>query len=104
MKRIPYLLALIMTAVSCTTTNPFMKEWDTPYGIPDFTKIQEKHYLPAIEEGIRQQQAEIDAIIANADAPTFANVVEAYERSGAVLDRVSMVLFNISESDATESL
>ena len=104
MKRISYLLALIMTAVSCTTTNPFMKEWDTPYGIPDFTKIQEKHYLPAIEEGIRQQQAEIDAIIANADAPTFANVVEAYERSGAVLDRVSMVLFNISESDATESL
>ena len=104
MKRIPYLLALIMTAVSCTTANPFLKEWNTPYGIPDFTKIQEKHYLPAIEEGIRQQQAEIDAIIANADEPTFANVVEAYERSGAVLDRVSMVLFNISESDATESL
>ena len=104
MKRIPYLLALIMTAVSCTTANPFMKEWNTPYGIPDFTQIQEKHYLPAIEEGIRQQQAEIDAIIANAEEPTFANVVEAYERSGAVLDRVSMVLFNISESDATESL
>ena len=104
MKRIPYLLALIMTAVSCTTANPFLTEWNTPYGIPDFTQIQEKHYLPAIEEGIRQQQAEIDAIIANADEPTFANVVEAYERSGAVLDRVSMVLFNISESDATESL
>ena len=104
MKRILYLLALIMTAVSCTTANPFMKEWNTPYGIPDFTQIQEKHYLPAIEEGIRQQQAEIDAIIANAEEPTFANVVEAYERSGAVLDRVSMVLFNISESDATESL
>ena len=93
-----------MAAVSCNNINPFLTEWDTPYGIPDFTQIQEKHYIPAIEMGIRQQQGEIDAIIANADAPTFENVVEAYERSGAILDRVSMVLFNVSESDATESL
>ena len=93
-----------MAAVSCTTKNPFLSEWDTPYGIPDFTKIQEKHYIPAIEEGIRQQEAEIAAIIANTDAPTFENVVEAYEKSGAVLGRVTSVLFNISESDATESL
>ena len=93
-----------MAAISCNNINPFLTEWDTPYGIPDFTQIQEKHYIPAIEMGIRQQQGEIDAIIANADAPTFENVVEAYERSGAILDRVSMVLFNVSESDATESL
>ena len=93
-----------MAAVSCTTKNPFLSEWDTPYGIPDFTKIQEKHYIPAIEEGIRQQEAEIAAIIANTDAPTFENVVEAYEKSGAVLGRVTSVLFNVSESDATESL
>lgn len=93
-----------MAAISCNNINPFLTEWDTPYGIPDFTQIQEKHYIPAIEMGIRQQQGEIDAIIANADAPTFENVVEAYEHSGAILDRVSMVLFNVSESDATESL
>ena len=93
-----------MAAVSCTNQNPFLSEWDTPYGIPDFGKIQEKHYIPAIEEGIRQQEAEIAAIIANADAPTFENVVEAYEKSGVVLGRVTSVLFNISESDATESL
>ena len=93
-----------MAAVSCSTKNPFLAEWDTPYGIPDFNNIQEAHYIPAIEAGIAQQQAEIDAIIANQEAPTFANVVEAYERSGAILDRVSMVLFNVSESDATESL
>ena len=92
-----------MTAVSCTT-NPFLSEWDTPYGIPDFTKIKEKHYIPAIKYGIEQQQAEIEAIITDTTAPSFANVVEAYERSGAVLDRVSNVLFNVSESDATESL
>ena len=104
MKKILLITAIIMAAVSCNTNNPFLTGWDTPYGIPDFTQIQEKHYIPAIEIGIRQQQGEIDAIIANPDAPTFENVVEAYERSGAILDRVSMVLFNISESDATESL
>ena len=94
----------MIAAVSCSTTNPFLAEWDTPYGIPDFTKIQEKHYIPAIQAGIAQQESEIQAIIDNQDAPTFENVVEAYERSGAILGRVSMVLFNISESDATESL
>ena len=104
MKRVVLLMAIAMTALSCNNPNPFLAEWDTPYGIPDFTKIQEKHYIPAIEYGIRQQQEEIDAIIANQDAPTFENVVEAYERSGSVLDRVANVLFNVSESDATESL
>ena len=104
MKRILLITTIIMAAISCNNINPFLTEWATPYGIPDFTQIQEKHYIPAIEMGIRQQQGEIDAIIANADAPTFENVVEAYERSGAILDRVSMVLFNVSESDATESL
>ena len=93
-----------MAAVSCNSINPFLTEWDTPYGIPDFSQIKEKHYVPAVEVGIRQQQSEIDAIIAESDAPTFENVVEAYERSGAILDRVTSVLFNVSESDATESL
>ena len=102
MKKILSIVTVIMTAVSCT--NPFLSSWNTPYSIPDFGKVKEKHYLPAVEEGIRQQQAEIDAIIANTDAPTFANVVEAYEASGAILDRVIGVLFNLSETDGTESL
>ena len=104
MKKTLIALSIIMAAMSCSTKNPFFSEWDTPYGIPDFGQIKEAHYIPAIEEGIRQQEAEIAAIIANEDAPTFANVVEAYEKSGAVLGRVTSVLFNVSESDATESL
>lgn len=92
-----------MTAVACNT-NPFLTSWDTPYGIPDFGKVKEKHYIPAVEAGIAQQQAEIDAIIANEEEPTFANVVEAYETSGAILDRVVGVLFNLSETDSTPSL
>ena len=104
MKKTLLITAIIMASVSCTTTNPFLTGWDTPYGIPDFDAVKEKHYVPAVEAGIAQQQAEIDAIIANPDAPTFENVVEAYERSGAILDRVVGVLFNLSESDGTESL
>ena len=93
-----------MASVSCTTTNPFLTEWNTPYGIPDFSKVKEKHYVEAVEAGVAQQQAEIDALIANTEAPTFENVVAAYERSGAILDRVTGVLFNLSETDGTESL
>ncbi len=104
MKKSLLISAVIMAAVSCNNANPFLTEWDTPYGIPDFGKIREKHYVPAVEAGIARQQAEIDAIIANPDAPTFENVVAAYEQSGAILERVTNVLFNISESDATESL
>ena len=104
MKRSVVILAIIMAAVSCNRSNPFLTEWENEYRIPSFDQIQEKHYIPAIEAGISQQQAEIDAIIADTAEPTFENVVVAYERSGSILDRVSSVLFNVSESDATESL
>ena len=93
-----------MAMVSYKNANPFLTEWDTPYGIPDFNAVEECHYLPAVEAGIAQQQAEIDAIIANPETPTFENVVEAYEKSGAILDRVIGVLFNLSETDGTDSL
>ena len=90
--------------MSCNNSNPFLSDWSTPYSIPDFSAVQEKHYIPAVEAGIAQQEAEIQTIIDNQDAPTFANVVEAYERSGAILDRVVGVLFNLAETDGTESL
>ncbi len=92
----------MMTA--CAHENVFLQEWDTPYGIPPFDKIEVADYMPAIREGIARQQAEIHAIIANPDAPTFENTVAALDRSGALLDRVSAVLFNISESDYSEAL
>ena len=104
MKKVLYTAAIMMAAASCNNTNPFLTEWDTPYGIPDFGAVKEKHYVPAFEAGIAQQQAEIDAIIANPDAPTFENVVEAYEKSGAILDRAVGVLFNVSETDSTPAL
>ena len=104
MKKVLFTAAIMVAAASCNNINPFLTEWDTPYGIPDFSKVKEKHYVPAFEAGIAQQQAEIDAIIANPDAPTFENVVEAYEKSGAILDRAVGVLFNVSETDSTPAL
>ena len=104
MKKILYTAAIAMAAISCNNPNPLIEGWNTPYGIPDFGAVKEEHYIPAFEAGIAQQQAEIDAIIANEEAPTFANVVEAYEKSGAILDRAVGVLFNLSETDSTPAL
>ncbi|MBO4340553.1 MAG: M3 family metallopeptidase [Bacteroidales bacterium] len=87
-------------ALSCST-NPFFEDWNTPYGTAPFSEIKTEHYLPAFKEGIKQQKAEIQAIIDNTEAPDFENTVAAYDRSGALLAKVSGVFFNLSESDST---
>lgn len=79
--------------------NPFFAEWGTPYNIPDFGKIKAEHYMPAFEEGIAQQKAEIDSIVNNPEAPTFANTIEAYEYSGQLLQSVGSVFFNLNECE-----
>ena len=84
--------------------NPFFSEWNTPYNIPAFEKIKAEHYMPAFEEGMRRQKAEIDSIVNNQDEPTFANTVEALERSGALLNEVSSVFFNLYESNNSDEL
>ncbi len=105
MKRLFAILAFAaMLMTSCTKTNPFLAEWDTPYGIPPFDQIKEAHYIPAIEEGIKQHNAEIEAIINNPEAPTFDNVIGAYDLSGGLLAKVSGVLFNLAETDITPTL
>lgn len=88
-----------MTALTaCRDDNPFLAEYDTPYGIPPFEKIENSHYVPAFEAGVKQQNEEIAAIINNPLEPTFDNVIEPLERSGVILSRVVGVLFNLSES------
>ncbi|MGM9736662.1 MAG: M3 family metallopeptidase [Candidatus Cryptobacteroides sp.] len=93
-----------MALVSCNSSNPFFEEWDTPYGIPPFDKIEVKHYMPAVKEGIARQQAEIQAIIDNQEAPDFENTVAAFDHSGMLLGKVCGVLFNVSESDASDEI
>ena len=90
--------------ISCSQKNPFFQEWDTPYGTAPFSQIKTEHYLPAFKEGIKQEKAEIQAIIDCKEAPTFENTVAAYDRAGALLAKVSGVFFNLSESDSTPEM
>ena len=96
MKRIFAIAMVLIAMTACTSkrTNPFFAEWNTPFGIPPFEQIQEADYLPALQEGIKQHDAEIAAIIANPEAPTFDNVIAAYDQSGQLLSKVVGVLFN----------
>lgn len=82
-----------------TMDNPFLSDWNTPYNIPDFSKIKTEHYMPAFKEGMRLQKAEIDSIVNNPEAPTFQNTIEALEYSGELLSTVSSVFFNLSECE-----
>ena len=81
-------------AMACTEKNPFFKEWDTPYGTAPFSEIKTEHYLPAFKEGIKQEKAEIQAIIDCKEEPTFQNTIGAYEKAGALLAKVTGVFFN----------
>ena len=88
----------------CNDTNIFLQEWDTPYGIPPFDKIEIADYMPAVKEGIRLQEAEIQAIVDNQEAPDFENTIAAFDRSGKVLAKVTAVAMNLIESDYSEEL
>ena len=105
MKRVLTLAAIILAMTACQKrTNPFFAEWDTPYGIPPYEKILPEDYIPAIKAGIEEQTAEIEAITANPDAPTFENTIAALELSGRLLARVSGVFYNVTETDRTDAL
>ena len=90
---------------ACTNReNPFLTDWNTPYGIPPFQEIQVDNYIPAIQAGIEQQKKEIEDIVNNQDAPTFNNTILPLELSGEILRKVSGVLYNVSETDRTPAL
>ena len=92
---------------SCTTqteTNPFLTEFQTPYGVPPFDQIKLEHYEPAFMKGIDEQNANIQAITSNAEAPTFDNVIVAFDNSSPILDRVGGVFYNLTEAETTDEL
>ncbi len=84
--------------------NPFFQEWTAPYQLPPFEDIKLEHYLPAFEAGMEQQMAEINAIINNTAKPTFENTIAALDDSGDLLDKVSLIFFNILETNASEQM
>jgi peptidyl-dipeptidase Dcp len=84
--------------------NPFMEEWDTPYGVPPFSVIENQHYLPAIKKGILEFRADIAAIAGNPEPPTFENTIVALELAGKTLDRVSATFGNITGTELDDEL
>ncbi len=84
--------------------NPFMRAWDTPYGVPPFAEIENRHFMPAIRKGVLELRAEIAEIVANTDPPTFENTVLALELSGQTLDRVATTFRNITGTDVDDEL
>ena len=86
------------------TSNPFLSEFETPYGTPDFDRIKVEHYEPAFLKGIKQQNEEIKAIVENPDEPTFENTIVALDNSGEILARVSGVFFALTEADTNDDM
>jgi peptidyl-dipeptidase Dcp len=84
-------------------TNPFLEPSPLPFGLPPFADISDDDYLPAFEAGLEQQRAEVEAIAADPGEPTFANTVEALERSGRILARVEHVFFDKASSDSNDT-
>ena len=84
-----------------TRQNPLLQKSELPFGAPDFSKIQDTDYLPAIEEAIRQNRAEINQIVTNTATPTFENTILALEKSGLLLDRVTSIFFGLTSAHKT---
>ncbi len=97
----------VITLASCTSKpeqktevevpNPFLSEYTTPFQVPPFDQIKNEQYLPAFEAGIAEQQAEVEAIVNNAEPATFQNTILSFDKSGKTLSRVSNVFFNLNE-------
>ena len=92
------------SAVASLGSNPFAVESSLPYHAPRFDLIRNEHYQPALEEGMRLQLSEIDAIAKQMQPPTFDNTIVAMERSGALLDRVSKAFFAVVQANTNDTL
>lgn len=100
-------MALATTVLAASAaTNPFFdyKNWKTPHGTYPFNEIYAEHYMPAFEEAMKQGLKEIDNIVNNPAAPTFANTIEAYEASGEMLSIVAGCFYNLTSAETNDSL
>ncbi|MCM1034023.1 MAG: M3 family metallopeptidase [Paludibacter sp.] len=100
------LMAFTACSVAVSATNPFFeyKNWKTPHGTYPFNEIRPEHYMPAFEEGMRQGLQDIDDIVNNPAAPTFANTIEAYEKSGRLLSVVASCFYNLTSAETNDEL
>lgn len=104
MKKLVVFAAFAAAFISCTMQNPLLKDSAEPFGAPAFDKIRNGHYLPAFEAAIAEAKAEVDAICANTEAPSFENTIEALEFSGRRYSDVSSIFFNLLEADSNDEM
>lgn len=109
MKNLIFAAAMSCMVCACgqqaaDTGNPFLSEFETPYGTPDFDRIKVEHYEPAFLKGIEQQNEEIKAIVENPEEPSFENTIVALDNSGEILARVSGVFFALTEADTNDEM
>ncbi len=104
-KSLSLCLLSIFMMMSCNESkNPFFEDYATPYGAIPFDKIKVEHYMPAFEEGMKRQCAEIEAIVNNPEAPSFENTIEAMEKSGELLGKVSFAFFSLLDAETNDAL
>lgn len=84
--------------------NPLLTTWSTPFGLPPFADISPEHFRPAFDAAMQAHDAEIAAIANNAEAPDFANVIDALERAGQALTTIGGVFWNLVSTDSNEEL
>ncbi|MCA4810533.1 M3 family metallopeptidase [Empedobacter stercoris] len=84
--------------------NPLLEKFETPFESAPFSKIKIEDYKPAFIQAIEEAKAEIDAITANPEAPTFANTIEAMELSGEKLGRISSIFFNLNSAETNDEI
>lgn len=108
-KVIIIMMAATIAAVSCNTEkkepgNPFFAEWNTPFGVPPFDRIENEHYLPAIDSGIALARLQIAEITGSEEAPTFANTVAKYDRSDEMLSKIAYVFYSQTSASTNDTL
>ena len=106
-----FLISALLLIVGCQqqsnmdpNINPFFQEWNTPYEVPPFMDIKDEHYMPAYQKGMEENLSEIDVIVNNPEAPTFANTIEELERTGKLLTKVARVFSNLASSNTNPKL
>ena len=85
-------------------SNPFLETYNTPFEVPPFNLIENEHFIPAFKEGIKQQEAEIEAIINNSEAPTFANTITPFDLSGEILRKVGGVFYRLRSAETSDEI
>ena len=84
--------------------NPFIEEWDTPFGVPPFSEIKDEHFMPAVKKAILEQRADIDAIANSTEEPTFVNTILALETAGPMLTKVLYVFSPLTGTELNDNL